>query len=358
MYLAKERRSGVERYVAHCDRNSPARLTLLSDLRGGLDRREFELHFQPKVTLADRQTIGMEALVRWQHPARGLLAPERFLPLLEHSYLMPDLTRHVVDMALAQASRWWRDGMPVQISLNIAARDLMDADLAGTISRGLERYRLPPEALLLEISERVLTAEPNRAAATAATLAALGVGLSLDDFGTSYSSLLRLGRLPITEVKIDSSFVGKLLDSGEDALIVRALVNLLRALGIRPVVEGVESAEVAGALAAMGCVAAQGWYFSKPLNAAAATAWLARCGRIGRPRPVHPAVGASSAAVPAVNRAVGPAVTPAAGPVASSAPDPVRSSVGDPVASSVRVPAARAGDRGAPADPAGQRSSR
>ena len=333
MYLAKERRSGVERYVAHSDRNSPARLALLSELRRGLDRRELELHFQPKIALADRQTIGMEALVRWRHPARGLLTPEAFIPLLEHSFLMRDLTRQVVDMALAQASLWWRDGMPVQVSLNIAARDLMDADLAETIGRGLDRYRLPPEALLLEINERVLTAEPNRAAATAATLAALGVGLSLDDFGTSYSSLLRLGRLPISEVKIDSSFVGKLLASAEDELIVRALVSLLRTLGIRPVAEGVESAEVAGALAAMGCVAAQGWHFSMPLNAAAATAWLARCDRIGRPGAVRPAVGSVARSAPG-----------AAGPV------------GDPVATSVGGPAVRAGDLGAPADPAGRRS--
>jgi diguanylate cyclase (GGDEF)-like protein len=304
MYLAKERHSGVERYVARSDRNSPARLALASELRRGLNRRELELHFQPKLALADRQTIGLEALVRWRHRARGLLAPELFIPLIEQSYLMRDLTRLVVDMALAQASLWWRDGMPVQVSVNIGARDLTDASLAETVSRGLEQYRLPPGALLLEINERVLTAEPDRAAATAESLAALGVGLSLDDFGTSYSSLLRLDRLPIHEVKIDSSFVGRLLDSADDQMIVRAIVDLVRALGIRPVAEGVESAKVARALTKMGCVAAQGWYFSRPLNAAAATAWLARHGCLGQ-LPVGSPVRSRSLASPAVP---GPAV--------------------------------------------------
>src|SRR3984885_5843440 len=275
MYLAKERRSGVERYVADSDRNSPARLALLGDLRRGLDRGELELHFQPKVYLADRRMAGMEALVRWQHPVRGLMEPHDFIPLIEQSYLMRELTARVMDLALAQASLWWKAGMQVQVSLNLAARDLLDNGLTDIIERGLSRHGLPPGALLLEIDERVLTSEPAHAVATAEDLAAMGVSLSLDDFGTGYSSLVRLKRLPVSEVKIDSSFVGRLLHSADDMVIVRSIVDLVGALGIRSVAEGVESAEVASALAAMGCAAAQGWYFSKPLNAASATAWLA-----------------------------------------------------------------------------------
>ena len=208
MYLAKERRSGVERYVADSDRNSPARLALLGDLRRGMDRGELELHFQPKVILESGRTAGMEALVRWQHPVRGLMAPEEFIPLVEQSYLMRDLTSQVVDRSLAQAAAWRQDGLPVQVSLNVAARDLLDAGLAETIGRGLERYDLPPDALLLEINERVLTSEPAYAVTAVEALAALGVALSLDDFGTGYSSLVRLKRLPVSEVKIDSSFIG------------------------------------------------------------------------------------------------------------------------------------------------------
>src|SRR5580693_7240157 len=274
MYLAKERRSGVERYVADSDRNSPARLALLGDLRRGLDRGELELHYQPKIYLADRTMAGMEALVRWQHPVRGLMEPHDFIPLVEQSYLMRELTARVMDLALGQASLWWEDGMRVQVSLNLAARDLLDNGLTDIIERGLARHGLPPGALLLEIDERVLTSEPAHAVATAEALAALGVSLSLDDFGTGYSSLVRLKRLPVSEVKIDSSFVGRLLHSADDMVIVRSIVDLVGALGIRSVAEGVESAEVAAALAAMGCAAAQGWYFSKPLNAASATAWL------------------------------------------------------------------------------------
>jgi diguanylate cyclase (GGDEF)-like protein len=275
MYLAKERRSGVERYVADSDRNSPARLALLGDLRRGLDRGELALHYQPKVYLADRRTAGMEALVRWQHPVRGMMTPEEFIPLIEQSYMMRELTASVVDMALAQAALWWQAGMRVQVSLNVAARDVLDTGLADMLRRGLGQYELPPEAVLLEIDERVLTSEPVHAVATAEALAALGISLSLDDFGTGYSSLVRLKRLPVSEVKIDSSFIGRLLHSADDQVIVKSIVDLVRALGIRSVAEGVESAEVAAALVDLGCEAAQGWHFSRPLNAVSATAWLA-----------------------------------------------------------------------------------
>jgi predicted signal transduction protein with EAL and GGDEF domain len=291
MYLAKERRSGVERYVADSDRNSPARLALLGDLRRGMDRDELELHFQPKVILESGHTAGMEALVRWQHPVRGLMTPDEFIPLVEQSYLMRDLTFQVVDRALAQAAAWRSDGLPIQVSLNVAARDLLDTGLAETIGRGLDRYDLPPDVLLLEINERVLTSEPAYAATAVEALSALGVALSLDDFGTGYSSLVRLKRLPVSEVKIDSSFISRLLVSPDDEVIVQSIVDLVRALDIDSVAEGVESAEVANALRHMGCKAAQGWHFSRPLNAASATAWLTEHGVVGLP----PGAGLSAA---------------------------------------------------------------
>jgi diguanylate cyclase (GGDEF)-like protein len=321
MYLAKERRSGVERYVADSDRNSPARLALLGDLRRGMDRDELELHYQPKVILESGQTAGMEALVRWQHPVRGLMAPEEFIPLVEQSYLMRDLTFQVVDRTLAQAAAWRQDGLPVQVSLNVAARDLLDAGLAETIGRGLDRYELPPEALLLEINERVLTSEPAYAAVAVEALAALGVALSLDDFGTGYSSLVRLKRLPVSEVKIDSSFVRRLLHSPDDEVIVQSIVDLVRALDIDSVAEGVESAEVANALRVMGCKAAQGWHFSRPLNAASATAWLAEHGVAAERRaPIPSAHGAVGQAHPAPS--AGPSRPAAGGPAGPPAPPP------------------------------------
>jgi diguanylate cyclase (GGDEF)-like protein len=275
MYLAKERRTGVETYASEADRNSPARLSLLGDLRRGIDRGELELHYLPKVFLADGRTGGMEALVRWRHPRRGLLMPEEFIPVTEQSYLMRDLTAYVVDAALAQAARWRQDGLAVQVSVNLSARDLLDAGLAGLVGRGLRAHGALPGDLVLEVSERVLAGEPAHPLATAAALAALGVPLSLDGFGTGYSSLVRIKRLPVSEIKIDASFVTRLFDSPDSEVIVRSLVDLVRALGIRSVAVGADTPEVAAALQAMGCDAAQGRYFSGALPPAAATAWLA-----------------------------------------------------------------------------------
>jgi diguanylate cyclase (GGDEF)-like protein len=275
MYLAKERRTGVETYASEADRNSPARLSLLGDLRRGIDRGELELHYLPKVFLADGRTGGMEALVRWRHPRRGLLMPEEFIPVTEQSYLMRDLTAYVVDAALAQAARWRQDGLAVQVSVNLSARDLLDAGLAGLVGRGLRAHGALPGDLVLEVNERVLAGEPAHPLATAAALAALGVPLSLDGFGTGYSSLVRIKRLPVSEIKIDASFVTRLFDSPDSEVIVRSLVDLVRALGIRSVAVGADTPEVAAALQAMGCDAAQGRYFSGALPPAAATAWLA-----------------------------------------------------------------------------------
>jgi diguanylate cyclase (GGDEF)-like protein len=278
MYLAKQRRSGVERYVAELDRNSPSRLALFGDLRRALDRGELELHYQPKVYLADRRVAGMEALVRWQHPERGIISPSEFIPQVQQSYLMREVTAFVIDSALNQTAQWHRAGMEVQISINVSGRDLLDSGLADLVSEGLQRHRLGPDAVLLEIDERVLTSEPAHAVATAEALADIGVALSLDDFGTGYSSLVRLKRLPVTEVKVDASFVGRLLESPDDLVVVKSIVDLAAALGIRSVAEGVESAEIAAALLGMGCLAGQGWHFGRPLNAASATAWLAEHG--------------------------------------------------------------------------------
>ena len=285
MYLAKQRRSGVERYVAELDRNSPSRLALFGDLRRALDRGELELHYQPKVNLADRRVAGMEALVRWQHPDRGVVPPADFIPQVQQSYLMREVTAFVIDSALGQAAQWKQAGMGVQVSLNVSGRDLLDSGLADLVAEGLGRHKLPPDSLLLEIDERVLTSEPAHAVATAEALSEIGVALSLDDFGTGYSSLVRLKRLPVTEVKVDASFVGRLLESPDDLVVVKSIVDLAAALGIRSVAEGVETADIAAALLGMGCVAGQGWHFCKPLNAASATAWLAEHGDAGELKP-------------------------------------------------------------------------
>ncbi|MFC4050821.1 putative bifunctional diguanylate cyclase/phosphodiesterase [Actinomadura syzygii] len=276
MYHAKETRSGVEIYTSGKDRNSPARLSMLGDLRRALDRSELELFYQPKVSLRDGQLVGMEALLRWRHPVDGVLEPAAFLSVAEQTYLMRSITHHVVDAALTQAAAWWREDLTVQVAVNASGRDLLDTGLTETIEEGLLARGLPAAALQLEITERILMNEPAYASDTVGALAELGIPLSLDDFGTGYSSLVRLNRLPVEEIKIDSSFVGRLADSPEDAVIVRSIVDLVRTLGLRSVAEGVEDPVTARLLREMGCDAAQGWHFGRPMDAETATDWLRR----------------------------------------------------------------------------------
>ncbi len=285
MYLAKECRTGVEAYSTGVAHGSATPLSLLGDLRRGLDRGELELHYQPKVSLAGGRTCGMEALLRWRHPKRGMILPGEFIHAAQRSSLMHDLTAFVVEAALSQAARWRRDGLAVQMCLNLTDRDLLDSRLTGMISGGLQAHGLEPGDLMLEIGEGVLAVEPVQAIAAVRALAALGVAICIDDFGTASSSPVRLKRLPVSEVKVDASFVTKLFDVADHEPIVRSLVGLVRALGIRAVAAGVETAEVAAALTAMGCDAAQGWCFSRPLDPAAATQWLAS----HRPAPAHEA---------------------------------------------------------------------
>jgi diguanylate cyclase (GGDEF)-like protein len=275
MYLAKERNSGIERYTPDADRNSAERLALASDLRMAVMRGEIELYFQPKVRLADEKTIGMEALARWRHPHRGMLAAAEFIGLAEQSHLISDLTQQVVDKALRQTARWWDSDLPVQVCVNLPARDLYSAHLTELIRQALERYGLPPDALRLDINEQVLARKPVRAASTVAELVQLGVGVSLDDFGTGYSSLAQLTRLGISEIKLDPALVSGLPDRPEHSMTVKSLVRLAQSLGIRSIGEGVETEATAAALRLIGCDGAQGWHFARPMNAAMATEWLA-----------------------------------------------------------------------------------
>jgi diguanylate cyclase (GGDEF)-like protein len=274
MYVAKESRNGAEVYSADKDRNSPERLTMLGDLRRAVDREELELYFQPKISLADGRLVGMEGLLRWRHPERGLIGPGDFLCMAEQTYLMRAITHYVVDAALAQAATWWRSGLAVQLAINVSGRDLFDTTLTETIATGLVKHDVPARLLQLEITERILTAEPAYAADTIEAIAKLGVPLSLDDFGTGYSSLVRLKRLPVEEIKIDASFVQRIPESSDDAVIVRSIIDLVRTLGLRSVAEGVEDAHTAQLLREMRCETAQGWFFGRPMDAATATAWL------------------------------------------------------------------------------------
>jgi diguanylate cyclase (GGDEF)-like protein len=274
MYLAKDQHTGVEMYDPARDHNSTDRLGLLAALRRALDAGELDLHYQPKVALDDGEVTGVEALLRWNHPTRGFIPPDEFIPLAETSGLMHRLTDFVIDRALGQVAAWRAQGMPVAVAVNVSARDVHGNELARTVSEALARHRVPAPFLKLELTERTLMAEHSRVVDTLIALEALDVQLSLDDFGTGYSSMFMLRRLPVSEIKVDRSFVSRMATPGEDESIVRTIIDLAHALGLEAVAEGVETEEVWQQLIGLGCDTAQGWYVSRPMPAEAATDWL------------------------------------------------------------------------------------
>jgi diguanylate cyclase (GGDEF)-like protein len=286
MYVAKERGTGVEVYSTEIDRHSTVRLGMLAELRTALENNDLELHYQPKADLRTGDVVGVEALLRWRHAERGLIVPDDFLPLAEQTGLMRQITKFVLDEALQQLSVWWRMGIRVHCAVNVSARDLYDRGFADLVKRSIERCDVPPRALMVEVTESVVMSDPSRAASTLLSLAGLGVGVSLDDFGTGYSSLVHLKRLPVSEVKIDQSFVMRMDVNEDDAAIVRSIIDLAGALGLRTVAEGVETRDAWDRLAAYGCDAAQGWYLAKAMPAQIATEWLLDVRHVG---PTYPA---------------------------------------------------------------------
>lgn len=258
MYQAKRDRTGVEVYESKRDSNTPDRLGLLGDLRRALDAHEVQLHYQPKVRF-DGQVAGLEALVRWVHPERGKVPPDEFIAIAESSGLMPHLTEYVLETALGQVARWRAQGLFVPVAVNVSPRDVHTPGFAGSVAARLARHGVPAGALQLEITEHVLLEDPQRAADTLNALTGHGVKMSLDDFGTGYSSLVHLRRLPVSELKIDRSFVARLAIDNEDAEIVRCTVDLAHSLGLLVVAEGVEDDETWERLRDLGCDAVQGW---------------------------------------------------------------------------------------------------
>ncbi|MGC9536382.1 putative bifunctional diguanylate cyclase/phosphodiesterase [Streptomyces sp. UG1] len=290
MYQAKRDRTGVEVYESKRDSNTPDRLGLLGDLRRALDAHEVELHYQPKVRF-DGQVSGLEALVRWVHPERGKVPPDEFIAIAESSGLMPHLTEYVLETALGQVARWRSQGLYVPVAVNVSPRDVHTPGFAGSVAARLARHGVPAGALQLEITEHVLLEDPQRAADTLAGLTGHGVKMSLDDFGTGYSSLVHLRRLPVSELKIDRSFVARLAVDTEDAEIVRCTVDLAHSLGLLVVAEGVEDDETWERLRDLGCDAVQGWLVAAAMPAEETTAWLRARGSRGwqRPRAALPA---------------------------------------------------------------------
>ncbi|SOE00903.1 PAS domain S-box-containing protein/diguanylate cyclase (GGDEF) domain-containing protein [Blastococcus haudaquaticus] len=275
MYTAKERQSGVEVYDAAADGHDRGRLVLLSEFRRGMAEGHLVLHYQPKVSLRTGAVVGLEALVRWEHPTRGLLLPGDFLPAVEQTGLIEPLTDCVLDLALAQVRAWTEQGVAVPVAVNLSARSVHRPDLPARVLSALASHGIPAGMLRLELTESALVAEPARARDVLGRLHSAGVSLSIDDFGTGYSSMGRVKNLPVSEVKIDRSFIAEMATTTEDAALVRSVVDLGHELGLTVVAEGVEDPATAAALAELGCDVGQGYLYAAPMGAAEMTDWLA-----------------------------------------------------------------------------------
>jgi EAL domain-containing protein (putative c-di-GMP-specific phosphodiesterase class I) len=268
MYQAKDDRGAWRRYDSTRDASSLDRLALAAELRTAMDNEELVVYFQPQLDLRTNTVVGCEALVRWLHPTRGLLPPSEFVMVAEHSGLVRQFALYVLDRAIAECARWHRDGKQVTVAVNLSARNLLDRQLTADVARVLHRHGVRPEHLVLEITETTMMSELEVVEDVLASLRRLGVALSVDDFGTGYSSLALLQRVAINEVKIDRSFVQNMLVESSDLAIVRATVELAHSLGLRVVAEGVESAALRDALAALNCDLAQGYHLGRAVPAA------------------------------------------------------------------------------------------
>ncbi len=272
MYAAKTGQLGRQTYDPAQDVNTPQRLALLGELRRGVEGGQLRVHYQPKADLGSGDVTGVEALVRWEHPTLGLLPPDEFIPLAEHTGLIRPLTLVVLDEALAQARRWADAGRQLDVAVNVSARCLLDLEFPTEVAAALLRHGVPAGKLKLEITESTVMVDPDRALLVLQQLADLGTTLSINDFGTGYSSMAYLQRLPVHELKIDRSFVSRLSES-TNAAIVASSIDLGRNLGLRVVAEGVEDLATWDRLGDLGCHSAQGYYLSRPVTAAEFDAW-------------------------------------------------------------------------------------
>jgi diguanylate cyclase (GGDEF)-like protein len=279
MYEAKRTHSGHEIYSVQHDPYNPVRLAMVGQLRKALEDGQVVLHYQPKVDLESGRVVGAEALVRWQHPDRGLIPPADFVPMAERTGLIRPLSRYVLDHALAQCSEWREAGLDLKISVNLSARNLLDPSLPDDVKKLLTKWSIPEELLELEITESTIMIDPQRAMEVLARLNAMGIGLSIDDFGTGYSSLVYLKELPVHELKIDRTFVARMASNRGDAFIVRSTIDLAHNLQLKVVAEGVEDEDTLNELAKLGCNIAQGFHLSRPLPPAEFASWLSARGQ-------------------------------------------------------------------------------
>ena len=286
MYMAKRRREGPLAFDQATHPTQPRSVSLLGELRQAVDEGQLRLHLQPQRSLRCGRVAGAEALIRWQHPRRGLLMPREFIPFAEQTGFIRLLTLWMLD----EAARTWKSlaatSEPFVLSINLSAHDLQDAELAPKFAAVLQRHGLPAEAFCLELTEGAVMDEPELAVATLQQLRGLGFRLSIDDFGTGHSALSYLKRLPVDELKIDQAFVLGMADDESDACIVRSTIDLAHGLGLRVVAEGVEDAAVCALLQSIGCDLVQGTHIGPPMPVPQFSEW--RIAQAARPWPASP----------------------------------------------------------------------
>jgi diguanylate cyclase (GGDEF)-like protein len=281
MYRAKEEHTGVALYDERHDHHSPAKLALTVELRAALDRDEIVVWYQPVLDLRTERVLAVEALVRWEHPQLGLLMPTSFVNMSEHTNLIKPLTQKVIELSLAQVARWRALGFDIAVAVNISAQVLVDDDFTERVLLALAQAGVPPSSLKLEVTESTLMADPVVARSVLEKLDQSGVEISIDDFGTGYSSLSYLADLPVSEVKIDQSFVGRMADGSSETVIVSSTIDLAHHLHLRAIAEGVEDISLLPDLELLGCDAAQGYAICRPLAGKDATRWLEARGGTG-----------------------------------------------------------------------------
>ncbi|HLI59675.1 MAG TPA: GGDEF domain-containing phosphodiesterase [Solirubrobacteraceae bacterium] len=297
MYRAKESSADVEFYDERHDHHSPSKLALTGELRAAVPGPQLVVWYQPQLDLHSGLVTDAEALVRWEHPGRGRLAPEAFLRMAEQTSLIKPLTQHVLRSSLAQVAAWRRLGLEPTVAVNVSTRSLVDRDFTALVMSALDDADVPPSSLRLEVTESALMADPTTAHAVLHELDALGVKIAIDDFGTGYSSLAYLADLPVSEVKIDRSFVARMDAHVKDSIIVSSTIDLAHHLGLRAVAEGVEDLEQLRRLRTLGCDVAQGYAIAPPMGAAAATRFLlgphaerSETGAVAQPGATAPAI--------------------------------------------------------------------
>jgi diguanylate cyclase (GGDEF)-like protein/PAS domain S-box-containing protein len=275
MYVAKRTSSGHAAYSCEQDAHDPERLNLISGLRAAIEQDELVLHYQPKLSLRTGRCHRVEALVRWQHPERGLIPPDHFIPLAEQTGLIKPLTFWVLQAALRQCRAWQDAGLGIAMGVNLSMRNLHDPDLVEQIMRLLDETGVQAASLKLEVTESALMTDPERALSSLGRLRAIGVDVAIDDFGTGQASLSYLKHMPVEEIKLDRSFVSDMRTDKNDYMIVRSTIELAHDLGLRVIAEGVEDQETWDLLADLGCDLAQGYHMSRPLPESDLRRWLA-----------------------------------------------------------------------------------